>query len=187
MTKYFEFLTSDIISDFCFTASFGQLQSGQQEPLIGAMHKFVPVETKLAVLPKLLRYSFIFGYLRPGLLRTLMSSQKQVRERLERRTDDKDMMKQVMRHITDDGTGISMEELAVNASILMLAGSETTATALAGAMFYLGKNPMVLTRLLKDIRGNFNSSDEISLAKVWDFFRAPDLAADMSRSTNCPT
>lgn len=54
----------------------------------------------------------------------------------------------------------------LNASVLILAGSETTATLLSGATFLLGSNRDALAKLSHEVRSSFNSEDEITLISV---------------------
>lgn len=50
--------------------------------------------------------------------------------------------------------------------MLIIAGSETTATALSGATYLLGKNPDTLAKLTKEVRSAFSSEGEITLSSV---------------------
>jgi cytochrome P450 len=166
IAKYFEFTTSDIISDFCFAESYGQLRSGEQEQTIKAMHKFTPLQVKLSVFPRVLQLFAILRYLGIAQMNVLAKAREQVNRRIEKATEEPDVMKHVMGHISEDGDGMSIDELGPNAMVLMLAGSETTATSLAGAMFYLLKSQTVLHKLTEEVRDSFQSSDDITMAKV---------------------
>jgi cytochrome P450 len=61
---------------------------------------------------------------------------------------------------------IDFADLESNAPILVFAGSETTATALSGAVYYVLRNPRVYDRLVKEIRSSFRHQGEISLSRV---------------------
>lgn len=61
---------------------------------------------------------------------------------------------------------ITEADLTVNGEVLVVAGSETTATVLSGATYYLLINPRVMIKLVHSIRSSFAGSDEISLARV---------------------
>lgn len=54
----------------------------------------------------------------------------------------------------------------MNATILLLAGSETTATTLSGATYLLLSHPDILERLKQEIRTTFSSADEITINSV---------------------
>lgn len=53
-------------------------------------------------------------------------------------------------------------DLVGNADVLLLAGSETTATALDGLTWYLLKNPACLQALTTELLGTFTSLDQIT-------------------------
>lgn len=55
------------------------------------------------------------------------------------------------------------EEVEVNAEVLVVAGSETTATALSGATYWLTKTPHVLKKLADEVRSSFKDESEINL------------------------
>lgn len=59
-----------------------------------------------------------------------------------------------------------MDEFYGNSRILIIAGSETTASALSGATFFLASNPKVLTKLTAEIRGAYASEEEIDMAST---------------------
>lgn len=61
---------------------------------------------------------------------------------------------------------ITDEQIAANAGILVIAGSETTATLLAGVTYYLMKNPDVLKKVNDEVRSTFKSEDEITFTSI---------------------
>lgn len=61
---------------------------------------------------------------------------------------------------------LSFEKLSASAFVLVLAGSETSATTLSGATFLLLTHPHVLARLQHEVRTSFGSEAEITLVSV---------------------
>lgn len=61
---------------------------------------------------------------------------------------------------------MNIGQLQLNASLLIVAGSETTATLLAGAVFLLTTHPEVLARLTHEVRSSFSDDKEITLLSV---------------------
>lgn len=55
-----------------------------------------------------------------------------------------------------------MYMLTPHFALSSVAGSETTATFLSGTSFYLCRNPATYKKLVDEIRGAFNSYDEIT-------------------------
>lgn len=65
-----------------------------------------------------------------------------------------------------DKIGMSQQQLQLTSSLLILAGSETTATLLSGVSYLLTTNKPVLARLCEEVRGAFKSEDEINFVSV---------------------
>ncbi|RFU33984.1 hypothetical protein B7463_g2371, partial [Scytalidium lignicola] len=63
-------------------------------------------------------------------------------------------------------SGIGFEELKQNAILLITAGSETTATLLAGAVYLPTSHPEVLKKLTAQVRTMFKDESEIALTSV---------------------
>lgn len=61
---------------------------------------------------------------------------------------------------------MTFDELCANATILILAGSETTATALCSATYYLASNPEPLRKLCDELRSAFKTEEEIDILSV---------------------
>lgn len=61
---------------------------------------------------------------------------------------------------------MSFEQLSANAEILVLAGSETTATLLSGCTYLLLTNPDKMEKLKHEVRSAFASDSEITASSV---------------------
>lgn len=61
---------------------------------------------------------------------------------------------------------MSVQELQGNANILILAGSETTATLLSGVTYFLVTNPQAMEKLEEEVRSAFSNEDEINVTSV---------------------
>ena len=75
----------------------------------------------------------------------------------------RDFMTYLLRNQGDDAKGMTREELVVNSRALIVAGSETTATALSGLTFHLTREPEVYRRLTAEIRSAFASESDIDI------------------------
>ncbi len=93
------------------------------------------------------------------------STKDKVDRRRQRETDRPDFMSHMLRH-TEKENGLSFAELYADAQILVIAGSETSATLLAAAMFYLLKHPGTFQKLKDEIRLAFAADDDIKFATV---------------------
>ena len=70
--------------------------------------------------------------------------------------------------------GLSLQEHYSIASLFMIAGTETTATALSGTTYHVLKNPQYLAKLTSELRGEFSSLDDLHLESL---ARLPYLSA----------
>ena len=61
-----------------------------------------------------------------------------------------------------DEAGTSFESIQAQAEVLVLAGSETTATALSGIIYQLGRHPAVYERLAEEIRTSLQTYEGIT-------------------------
>lgn len=64
-------------------------------------------------------------------------------------------------HLIKNGT-LTEDALMGNADTLIIAGSETTATALTGLTWYLLNNPSCLRQVTDEVRGAFRCLDDIT-------------------------
>lgn len=62
--------------------------------------------------------------------------------------------------------GLTLEKLRANSAILIIGGSETTATLLSGVTYLLLTNPEALKKATAEVREAFKSEDEIDFASV---------------------
>lgn len=59
-----------------------------------------------------------------------------------------------------------MEELISNAEILIIGGSETTASLLSGVTYFLLQNPIAYQKLKDEVRSEFSTEEEINIVSV---------------------
>lgn len=88
-----------------------------------------------------------------------------VNKRLEMKTERPDMLGLMLKH-KEEGAEMTMDELYANADLLMIAGTETTATSLCGLTWYLLNNKPVLDRLTKEVREALPSIDDITMESL---------------------
>ena len=80
-------------------------------------------------------------------------------------TDRKDFWTYILKY-NDTKYGLTVPEMKSNAALLVIAGSETTATLLSGTTYFLLKNPDKLAKLTRELRSAFKSDDEINFQNV---------------------
>ena len=77
----------------------------------------------------------------------------------------KDFMDFMERH-QDDADAWSDDEMVINMFILIIAGSETTASLLTGLTWFLLRTPHALRKLTEEIRATFDSPSDITVQAV---------------------
>lgn len=174
---WYNFTTFDLIGDLAFAKSFGMLERGVYHPWVKMIFESVAF---LSFGELLRRYPF----LKPAA--TLLTPKKLMESyhantklshdtALQRvRSGDQtreDFMSYILRNNNSDdekvrARGLSEDEIAANAVVLIIAGSETTATQLSGATYHLLTNPDTYATLVAEIRGAFASEDEITISSV---------------------
>ena len=81
--------------------------------------------------------------------------------------------------------GMTRQEIIGTSRVLLVAGSETTATLLSGATYLLLQHPTTLRRVQDEIRKAFKSADDITLRSVSQPNRLPYLEAVLQESFRC--
>ena len=61
---------------------------------------------------------------------------------------------------------MTTDEIVSTFGILLIAGSETTATLLSAVVYYLLQEPEVMSKLVEEIRTSFKTEDEITMVSV---------------------
>lgn len=73
-----------------------------------------------------------------------------------------DFMNSMLRHRGDKEKGLTDQEMEANANILIIAGSETTATLLSGVTYWLLRTPDALRKVTQEIRSSIKSDADIT-------------------------
>ena len=90
---------------------------------------------------------------------------------------------EILRH--NDERGMTRQEIIGNSSVLLTAGSETTATILSGATYFMLQNPAVLHRVQKEVRETFKKEDDITLRSVSTPSSLTYMEAVLQESLRC--
>ncbi|KAJ8127520.1 hypothetical protein O1611_g6117 [Lasiodiplodia mahajangana] len=168
---WFNFCLFDIIGDLAFGESFHCLQDSAMHPWITtivASLRAVAVGGALSRFPIL---RVLLPLLVPKKLLERSESLKQfAKEKIARRMKLKKPRPDFVEAMSSGMRGMSMtrEEIENNAFVLIVAGSETTATALTGATYLLATNPTVLKKLAIELRHAFSDEESIEFSSVKD-------------------
>jgi hypothetical protein len=167
LVKWYTWTTFDIVGDLGFGETFGCLTSDRYH----FWSEMVFSHFKAAALVTSVRfYPFVERFLRWCLPSDVINRQGHFqlsREKIHRRLRNGGRGKaDFMAYVLDPKVEgqMSLKEIETTFNILIIAGSETTASALAGTTGYLVGNPMCLAMLVKEIRDAFEREDEICLS-----------------------
>ncbi|PTB77119.1 cytochrome P450 [Trichoderma longibrachiatum ATCC 18648] len=171
IVRWYNYTTFDMIGDLAFGEPFYCLESTDYHPWVALIFSgvknlsFRSVFSKHGKLGKILAMLLVPKDLPAKGREHRRLSIEKVRKRLDSGSSRPDFMTAMM---TTRGSSqeLTFNELASNASLLIAAGSETTATALSAATYYLGLYPETFAKLAAEVRSAFCSEKDITLTNV---------------------
>ncbi|PWY78383.1 cytochrome P450 [Aspergillus heteromorphus CBS 117.55] len=172
MVKWYNLTTFDLIGDLAYGEPFGGLDSSQYHHWVSTIFQSVRALSFIKLKDV---YPLVFWILVPwfpkGLQeareKQLQHSTETVQKRLQSKVDrgHADFMQSMLRH-RGEKDELTDEELEANANILIIAGSETTATLLSGLTFWLLRSPECLEKVVQEVRSTLETEDDITFNNV---------------------
>ncbi|KAI8949266.1 putative cytochrome P450 monooxygenase [Xylaria longipes] len=170
MVRWYTYTTFDIIGHLAFAESFDCLSSSSYHPWVKMISSSV----------QFMAWTRLLGRLVPGLVPTFLRliprritreykanrqlTAAKLARRREKKLDYTDFAEHLLK-AEHDGV-LHPKDLLTNLPMLVVAGSETTAASLSGATYYMLTNPSVYTRLVAEIRSEFEDHAEITLLRL---------------------
>ena len=170
MSMWYAFTTFDLIGDLAFGEPFGCLESGGYHPWVAMIFSGFKLSALNQARKRFPWLMPLTGYFLPQNLIQNQSKHFQLsfakgRNRAMGGFKDRgDFMTYILRH--NDERGMSPDELGENSNILIVAGSETTASLLSGTTYYLLRNPETYKKLVSEIRSTYETESDIKLSTV---------------------
>ncbi|KAL2849014.1 cytochrome P450 [Aspergillus pseudodeflectus] len=167
MAHWCDYFTFDMMSELVFGSSYDLLQDSQNHFIIDGitaqMHRFGFL-LNFPGLESMGMNHILFPSARGKALRFYAKSKQIMEERKARKGERKDDVLSNLLAATDPETGesFSNQQLWIESNLLIIAGSDTSSTAMAALFFYLCRNPAAYDRVTKEVRGVFQRADEIS-------------------------
>ncbi|KAI1358949.1 cytochrome P450 [Xylaria arbuscula] len=165
MCVWYNCTTFDIMGDLTFQESFGCLETGVLHPWIALIFSNIRAS---AVMMGLRRVPILKPLLplliSPKIIKQSIDHRKLTAEKVASRLalgEKADFFQTMISR--KNGLTMSDVEIRSNAETLIIAGSETLATALTGTTYLLTANPRALHKLADEIRSSFISEDEIDM------------------------
>ncbi|GME48511.1 Cytochrome P450 [Neofusicoccum parvum] len=163
MVRMYNCTTFDIMGDLCFGESLGLLKNSEYSPWLKVVFSSIKAG---GVSQFLLEYPTLGRFARALMPKSLAEkaqinfrhSADRVDKRLARETDKPDIWNLVLQR----EERLTLSQMYANSGLVMIAGSETTATLLSGLTYYLLTNPDKLKKLVDEVRG-LESEDQLNL------------------------
>ncbi|KAL3453552.1 cytochrome P450 [Aspergillus insuetus] len=165
-----DFFTFDVMSELTFGTSYNLLGSSENHYIIdgvlGQMQRFGFL-LQYPLVEKLRLDRVLFPHAKAKAMRFNAKSKQIMEERKARGERGAAAENDVFSHLlaandSETGQGLSIQQLWVESNLLIIAGSDTSSTAMAALFFYLSRNPDAYARVTREIRSVFNSPEEVS-------------------------
>ncbi len=182
IASWFNFLTFDISGVLTFGESFGSTEGGRAHPWVAISCAFGKGAAMIASLNFLGLttgpYGRLLKFAIPKTARERMVYHKELTQQKvggylesgehKERAAFIDAALRYNDSVKRQEDTVTKQEIDINMSILVFAGSETTSSALSAILRYLLQNQQCLGRLVHEIQRTFAESKDITVASVGD-------------------
>ncbi|KAF2133504.1 cytochrome P450 [Dothidotthia symphoricarpi CBS 119687] len=168
LVKLYNFTTFDIMGDLTFGEPLHMLENAEYDPWVSVIFSSIKIMNRVSIL---IAYPWVWKAFKALIPESInkkgeehfQHSVTRVTKRLEKGRDAEgvDLWDLVLGQ--QDGKGLSRGEMDANASVFMVAGTETTATLLSGLTYLLLRNPKCLAQVVDEIRSAFTSADDMTM------------------------
>ncbi|PVH72212.1 cytochrome P450 [Cadophora sp. DSE1049] len=177
LVKWYNGLTLDVIGDLTFGRTFNCLTQGNDRFLemmdsmlhAGAQGRVKKLQPVLGTLSTLLGLEMVSISALKAIPHFIQFARDAVDERLNSEVDRPDFISHIIQHNDVKGKGMTRDELDSNCIQFLIAGSETSATALSGMTYLLCTNPVYMEKLKKEIRTRFSGYKDLTFDALEDF------------------
>ncbi|KAH7386602.1 isotrichodermin C-15 hydroxylase [Cadophora sp. MPI-SDFR-AT-0126] len=176
LVKWFNRLTLDVIGDLTFGKSFDCLTKGNDQFVemvdnmlhAGAQGRVRHLQPMLGTLSTMLGLEMVPVSALKTIPQFIKFSRDAVDERLNSEVDRPDFISQIVQYNDVKGKGMTRDELDSNCIQFLIAGSETSATALSGITYLLCTNSVYMEKLKKEIRHRFSGYKDLTFDALDD-------------------
>ena len=169
LTKWFNWMTFDLIGDLAFGESFNCLEDQANHPWVQMIFGNLQGFVYLNACSRFPLLASVLPYLIPSSIKRMIEehwqlTQSILKRRIARGTARADFISPILEN--NNGKGLREGEMEANASLLMISGSDSLAASLAGATWYLLKNPDILKKLRHEIDEYVREHGEINIRSI---------------------
>ena len=174
LVEWLNFATFDISGDFSFGEPFDCLKNGKAHPWVEISYDFGKALALIASINNYPPFHELLKYVIPKkVLERRAVFQNTAKEKVQKMMAASDLhdrfgyVATVLKQNENKGDkAMTVEEIEINMTILIFAGSETTSSGLSGILRTLLQHPDSMTELVDTIRLTFAKESEITVASV---------------------
>ena len=172
LSTWLNWTTFDIIGDLAFGEPFGCLEAAEYHPWVALIFQSVWAVSIIGSIKQFPWLDFLFELFIGRKIRRALTDHAQlaidkVDRRLAKTEDRGDFLGAILKH-----SGTEKEwtrgEIYSNSNLLIMAGSETSASAMSGCLYHLARSPRDTIRLVNEIRAKCHTEDEITFEAIAD-------------------
>ncbi|KAF9697824.1 hypothetical protein EKO04_003958 [Ascochyta lentis] len=165
MTAWYNWATFDVIGELTFGDSFECLENLTSNPWITAIIGTTAASPFILAMKHLGLETLMIFFMKHAM-RPRREHNKRTREKLLKRIAMDGEQTDLIHGLLGkrDNFEMDINRVHINTSFLIVAGSDTTAAVLSGTTYLLLKSPATLARLTAEIRSQFSSDMEITIA-----------------------
>ncbi|KAF6836431.1 benzoate 4-monooxygenase cytochrome p450 [Colletotrichum plurivorum] len=166
MAHWCDYFTFDVMSQLVFGKSYHLLESPDNhwiaDAILGQMRR-VSFLMQLPELEDMRLHKLLFPNARKKALRFSVKSREIMEKRKESSEEITNDLFSKLLAAKDPETGESLSQLQLwaESNLLIIAGSDTSSTAMAALFFYLSRCPETYEKVVKEVRSTFCSATEV--------------------------
>ena len=185
VVEWYNWMSFDIIGDLAFAESFKCLEDQRYHPWVQMVFGNLQAICFVGACDRFPLFKHLLPLFIPGRVKKMLADHwaytaDKISKRLKLEKDRPDFISPIVKNNTD-GKGISQDEIQSNTSLFVIAGSESIATNLSGATYFLLKNPSTMQKLKEEVRSTFKSENEITVRSVSELPYVQAVLSEVNR------
>lgn len=167
--EWYSFASFDIIGDLLFGESFHVLETSEHHSWVKRLMAYFKFGAGLLALNHFGPKPHVVKWCMPDSVgETVAAHMEFTRNKVDTRIAQGETRPDLMSAILENNHqgGLTLEELYSNASLIVHAGSQTSAVACGSVTWFLLKNPSAMEKVQEEISCSFRSIDDITFATI---------------------
>ncbi|RFU24554.1 hypothetical protein B7463_g11785, partial [Scytalidium lignicola] len=167
MSQWCDYLSFDIMSQTVFSGDYNLIGTPENRGIMKAIEESNVRVGVLTQAPGLRRFGIDQYLFKQSIIARsvfLKFAKRMIGDRLKKMADKNFATKDIfsfMSKVKDSTATLSVKELSAESITLIVAGSDTSSTTMAGLFYYLSRHPKSYARVADEVRKTFNSIEDI--------------------------